>query len=264
MRKTVSLLLVLLLVASALLFASCRKQQPLMPAEKLQRAIDATQACDALDMTTDMTIGVSVTGISMEIPMHMDVKVKGAQSDSPVASVDMSMEMLGMTMDIPMYIEGEWVYTTMLGESYKAKATSDDTDYTQMAQSFVNDLPAELLEGKEMTVNADGSESVTVDVPPESFAQLFTGALQLAGDTAGTSDDAGSATVKEATVTYTLKDGLIRKCDMAFSMTVVEDGVQLEMSVQASCTYNAFGDDVVITPPEGYLDYPEIDADLLE
>ena len=261
MKKTLALLLALMLLVTSAAFVSCQKQET--PAQRLQRALDATQASDAIDATIEMTMEMSASGVYVEIPMSMDVKTKGVHSKTPVSSVVMQMEMFGMTLEIPMYMEGEWVYTSMMGESYKTKIDEADTDYTALAQSFTNDLPASLLEGQTMTKNGDGSETVTIAVPSDTFTELFSEAMGLAGDTAGLDGEVGDVAVKDATVTITIKDGLVRQYDMAYVMEMSAGGIATQMNVSTNCTYHAFGDDVTVTPPEGYLDYPEMDESLL-
>ena len=70
--------------------------------------------------------------------------------------------------------------------------------------------------------------------------------------------------ISNARVEITLDDGNLRDYDIFFDMA--SDGKEFpkNASVTVELDYLAFGDDVVLTPPEGYLDFPLVEDVLAE
>ena len=258
MKKLLSVLLAACLLLCSLMFVGCRGKTA---AEKLSEAMAATQAFDSYGASVDMLMDMSMLGVSMEIPMMMDIKIKDAKSENPVMQAVITMEMLGMELEVPMYMENEWVYMSVMGQNYRMKAEeAEDADYAESVANIVRDLPSELLEGKEMVQNEDGTETVTVEIPGDIFTELYAELLKSVNESSA-EGDLSTVTVSDAVVSITIKDGLLSVYDIEFVIEMSVEGVTAEVVTKATCTYNSFGEDVVITPPEGYLDYPELSED---
>ncbi len=266
MKKTISLILTACMLFCALCLASCQKPETLTTAEKVSQALEATRAFDTYSAILDMKIDMDMQGISMEIPATIDMKVKDANSEQCVSFMEMEMEMMGMTISMPIYMEGEWVYLSMFGENMKMKAEDyTDTNYTESAEGMLEELSENLFEDKELVKNADGSETVTVSVPDETFAEIYDEVLETVKESAASGEEVTNLSIENAQVSYTIKDGLLSAISMDWLMEMDVAGMTVSVDVVYDMTYNAFGDDVVITPPEGYQDYPEIsDEGMLE
>ena len=262
MKKLLSVLLILCLMLSALALVACNDEQPETPdapvvkttAEKFNDAIRATYAADSYAVKYDMNIAMETMGMTMDIPTSMDMKIKNAASDSPVASIDMTMEMLGMEIAIDMYMEDGWIYATAMGESYKSRVTDED-DYTQDIDDMLKELPEDYLNELEVTVNPDGSETVVLAMSGDEFSEIFSSTITDVANSAADAFDALEIT--ETGVKITIKDGMISLYSINFVMTMQSEGVEIVSTATADMAFTAFGDDVVVTPPEGYLDFPE-------
>ena len=262
MKKLLSVLLALCLVASVLALVSCKKEKT--TAEKLTEAVQATQAYDAYAALYDMKISMDMDGVSMDIPMTMDMKIKGATTDSPIASMNVKMEMLGMELEMPMYMEGEWIYASVMGMNYKMRADENETEaaYAESVSDMLQILPEDVLEGVEMTLGEDGSETVSVPLSDEKFMELFGDVASSAANSASGADS--DVSLADATVSITVKDGLVSVYGISFTMNMQMDigegqPTDVAAGVTATVTFTEFGDTVVITPPEGYENYQELD-----
>lgn len=266
MKKFLAVLLVLCLSLSVLTLVSCEKEKT--TAEKVSEAIEAVQAYDAYAATYDMNMKMDMMGMSLDVPMTMDLKIRDAHSESPVASIDMTMEMFGVELEMPMYMEGDWVYSSVMGMNYKTRVEdSEESAYANAVEDMVKDLPEELFEGLEMTLNEDGSETVELSIPQDQFNELFEATLDSVSDTAG--EGYSDVSVSDTKVSITIKDGLVSVYDISYKMSMKTEGlsegelIDVEADAHVILTFTAFGDEVVITPPEGYLDYEEMSADAI-
>ena len=262
MKKLLSVLLILCLMLSALALVACNDEQPETPdapvvkttAEKFNEAIRATYAQDSYAATYDMSISMEMMGMTVDVPTTMELKVKNAASDNPVASIDMTMEMFGMGIDVPMYMENGWLYTYAMGETYKMRVT-EEVDYTQSVNDMLQELPENYLNDAQLTVNPDGSETIVLVMPGSEFADIF--ANTIADAAASAADTFDGLDISNTGVEITIKGGVISVYSMRFDMKMEVEGVETTVSTTCDMTFTAFGDDVVVTPPEGYLDFPE-------
>ena len=256
MKRIISLVLVLCMLFMCGILVSCETQSTF---QVISTALDNTQALDYMDATMEMEINMESQGTTMSIPMTADIKANNLKSDNPVMSTEISMSMLGMTVDMKMYQEGEWAYYDALGMKYKTKITEETSeyDYTDDVDSMVQDLPEELFENIELVKGEDGSLTVTVAIPDEQFADIYDDYIDSLNSTTGYED--GDITVTDAKVSITVKDEYLSVYDMSFNMNIDIAGVSSAAEVTAKVTYNNLGEKVTVTPPDGYKDYEEMD-----
>lgn len=226
--------------------------------EVVNDALAKTEALDTMDMEMKMLIAMSMQGESMEMPMTVKIKGKNLQSESPVISSSISMTVLGVETNVDMYQEGNWAYITTMGTSYKMNVSAGNQfDYSSTASDMLQDIPEELLKGLELAQNADGSETITLSIPNEMFSEIYGSMIDSMNQSTGlgsTSD----ISIKDATVKITIDNDFIKVYDMSFVMDMKVTGISVSSSVTASITYENPGQDVTITPPEGYQSFPEI------
>lgn len=256
MKRIISLVLALCVVCMCGVLVSCETESTF---SVISTALDNTQALDYMDATMEMEINMESQGTTMSIPMTADIKANNLKSDNPVMSTEISMSMLGMTVDMKMYQEGEWAYYDALGMKYKTKITEETSeyDYSDDVDSMVQDLPEELLENIELVKSEDGSVTVTVAVPDEQFADIYDDYIDSLNSTTGYED--GDITITNAKVSITVKDEYLAVYDMSFNMNIDIEGVSSTADVTTKVTYNNPGEKVTVTPPEGYKDYKEMD-----
>ena len=256
MKRIISLVLALCVVCMCGVLVSCETESTF---SVISTALDNTQALDYMDATMEMEINMESQGTTMSIPMTADIKANNLKSDNPVMSTEISMSMLGMTVDMKMYQEGEWAYYDALGMKYKIKVTEEtnEYDYSDDVNFMVKDIPEELLENVELVKSEDGSVTVTVAIPDEQFADIYDDYIDSLNSTTGYED--GDITITNAKVSITVKDEYVSVYDMSFNMNIDIEGVSSAAEVTAKVTYNNPGEKVTVTPPEGYKDYKEMD-----
>ncbi len=259
MKKITSILLILSLVFAVFSFVSCG-EKPKTAYEIVNEAITNSQQLKKYSCSVDGDITVGAAGITMAMPMSMDIVLDQSDPDNIVCSAGVSTSIFGQTIDMQMYLESDWVYMTMLGESYKvnAKSAEEDLDFSDSVDEILQVLPEELFEGKVMTDNGDGSQSITIELPSEMFAEIFDEAIASAGETAGTTEALENILVSDTKVSITIADGYIKNYDMIYSMETMIEGIAATISVDMSLEYNNIGDGVTITPPAGYQSFPEL------
>ena len=275
MKKLFALLLCLL--TSVMLLASCGGDGELKSPEALcETAFENTADLDAyeLDMSISMTVSMDMEGTSMtqSIPMNIKLSAKDLKSETPKISMDISMEMEGEEFSATAYIEGDWMYMTSDGESYKVSTNAMEemggmTDYSKQFEDLLVDLPEAIYEGVSATKNSDGSKTVALSLSAEQFEAIYAELAASLGESMGLLGEGTDVTFKPATLSVTVKDNLVSKYDMDFSFdiamdmdgdsTTTEDAMSMTMSVSYDIDVKKTSG-VTVTPPEGYESFEEI------
>lgn len=226
--------------------------------EVVNEALEKTDSLNSMNMEMQMNISISMAGQTIEMPMTVICKAKDLQGSNPVIQSQVSTSILGQTTQFDMYQEGNWAYITTQGQSFKADISGDNPyDQTGTAESIMMDLPEELLNGLPMILNADGSQTLTITIPNETFAEIYGDMLSSINSTSGIGS-ATSLNIQDATVKITVYNGYIREYSMNFVMAMTVTGIETSSSVTASVLFHDPGQDVVITPPAGYQNFPEM------
>ncbi len=266
MKKLASILLILSLVFAMFSFASCGEgaKPPVSSKtayEIVDEAITNTENADRISASAIMDISIGVSGLTLQMPVNMDMSIDQTDPESPHFRADVSMSIMGQSIDMQMYAEDGWLYITMYGQSYKMSLldAGDEFDYTDTLDDMVQKLPKEIFEGKTMTKNSDGTQSITLELPSEMFADIFDDAIASVGETAGSAESLDGIKIDNTSVTVTVRDGYLTNYDITFSMEMVVEGMNATAAVDIKTEYKAYGDDVVIEPLEGYESFPELD-----
>lgn len=223
-------------------------------AEVISEALEKTEALDNISAKMDIEVNMSAEGISMSIPMKIDLKAKNMKSDDPLVYAKIGMSMLGQSIDMEMYQEGQWAYMVMGDMKYKAK-TDEATGITDNAGNMLKDLPDTLLENVTFVKNEDGSQTATIAVPDDQFAGIYEDFIK--GLNTGTEVDISKVKIMDAVVKITVANGYVTVYDMSFKMDMTAEGVEAAAEVKANITYDNPGGVVEITPPQGYKDFEE-------
>ena len=271
MKKILSVLLVLSIVCSAMLMVACDKDggvdESISAKELISDAIEKTQNADSMAGKMTMSMTMSMMGMTIEVPMVIDMKIKNIRSDMPTAYADINIDMsaLGMEQSMVMYMADGWGYYVMDGgESYKTYIGNSDTangQYIDMANSMLEEIPDNILEGQKVIKNSDGTRSVRIELNNEDFMALYEDlAESMYGSMMGGMADISELNIDDVVITYTVgSDGYLTKCEMSFVMGVNVQGISTNTTVSAVMEYSSFdADDIVITPPEGYQNFPEM------
>ncbi len=255
MKRITSLLLAILMLVSVFTLSSCFKKET--PESLVNGAIKDFIECDAVELDMLMEIAMEMMGLEFTIPINVHMASTGNNSDNQILSLQMSMSAFGMEESKDTYTDGDWTYVIENGESYKEPyiedAEEEDDALVSDTSILSSTLPAELFEGTEIVENEDGSKTVEFDVSSEDLLELFPELVESLTETAG---DAG-AEISSSHIKFTVLAGKLAEFDLSFEMEVSMEGVSMPASAKLEMDILAFGDDVKITPPEGYLDFPE-------
>ena len=260
MKKITSLLLSVALVLCTLLCAGCQKELT------INEIIDNTSALDAVESVIKTEVSMSAEGFSITIPVTVDMKAKGLTGESPVVYAKTTMSMLGQSMETETYSEGEYIYVKsedIGGYKMNAADLGDEYDTTSDFSATLQNLPEDLLENTEITKNEDGTRTITLSIPDEKFAELFSDIAKsisesLSGEQEGEDADLALA---NAVVTVTVADKYVKKYEISFTMEIDFMGMQMSAEATSSVEIVKTGDDVTVTPIEGYEDFEDFTID---
>lgn len=216
--------------------------------------IDAVKKQSELkDMHTisDIDMNISAMGISMPVTTTMDTLVKNSGQSDMQMQIDMSMEMMGMTVDMAGYYVDGWMYMDVLDTKAKSEMPMEDAMSQQM-QLDLSGLDAESLQELTMEDGEDGAKVLhfTVD------GQLLTDSLSQITSELG--QDISSAELGTCDLTLTVgKDGYFHQMDCTLPITMETGGTAMEMEMTMSTQFVDPGQPVEITPPADLDSYTE-------
>ena len=257
MKKIVSLILVLSL--AAMLFVACNTQTT---EQLFNGAIEKTAKLDSMDAVMEITMDMTANGQTITIPMTYTILSQGLTGDSPVsllgATISMSSGDYSYDMEMQIYTEGDWAYVSADGLNYKMKMEDlqGETGVSDQSDAMMQKLSEDLFKDVTPVKNSDGSQTVTVSIPTEQFADLFDEMIDSMTSNAGVAVD--DLTISNAQAVITVKDGYVTTYKISFTMGMTVEGVQIETNANASITYNDPGKQVTVTPPEGYQNFEEL------
>ncbi len=264
MKRIISLALSLMLVVFCFAFASCGKEPTAY--ELISAAVEKSAALKDIELEQTVNMKMDMMGMSMDIPIKMTMKGKDINSENAVYYSLVNTTMMGMSVDSTVYIEGKDIYTVTMGEGYKVKAGEiiDDYDISKDLTA-VFFCPAEsVFEGIEVVKNEDGSRSVSLEMSQEDYINAYRPYYDSLMGEVGLG---GDATLSDIKITVTVnEDGYMCgfKMSCGLSMTVTEMGmdVPVNATLETDIKFVNIGGNVTITPPEGYQSFPELGADV--
>lgn len=268
-KRLISLLLALTILCTGVLFTGCGNEN--VPEETkaktafeiINEAVQKTEDLESMAAQMKMEMNMAAEGMTISVPMTIKLKAKDMKSDDPVISMVVSMSMLGQNIDIELYQEDQWAYMVMGDMKYKtsAKDMESEYDYAESADDMLQKIPEELLKDVQLVKAEDGSQSVTIAFPEEKFAEIYDDFIESVKSD-DTEADIGEVKISDAVVKITIANGYVTVYDLAFTMEVTVEGVSSSTEVKATLTFEDPGQEVTITPPEGYQEFEEMDEDI--
>ncbi len=250
MKKILSLIIALSLLMS-LMLVSCKKET----AETLVNgAMAKIDGHEAVEIDAKIEMAMSMMGMEFEMPIELKVQTAehGAKSYSLTTVSD-----FGQTESAETYAEGDWVYALTNGVGTKMSREKAEEKLRDLSFiNFLTGIAPEAYEGVEITKNEDGTKSVELTVNKDQLGGFYAGLVEGLTESAG--GDSSDVTVSDANIKISVKGGEISGYTMSFDVTITMMGIEAAVECIVECDYVAFDDDVKITPPEGYLDFPEV------
>jgi hypothetical protein len=267
MKKITLIALSALIIMSLFMLPSCEKETPY---SLVNNAVEKTGSLDSFDATMDIGIDMNMLGISMEIPLIMDMQASGLKSDTPKWAMNINLNMFGSEIDMDVYNEGDWYYISAFGEGLKI--TSDNMPLTSFdavnnIASTVKPLSEDMIpEGTKITENNSG-KTVKFAVSEEKVVEYYGDLLSLINSSATENSEFSDISIKNPEIEITVdKNGYISiyrlKYDMIMEMDAQELGLgNLEITASADCTvtYHNPGEAVTVTLPDGYENFAEVE-----
>lgn len=247
-KRILALALTLVMICS--LFAGCSQKSAY---ETIEAAVEKTQTLDAMDVKMVMDMTVSSNVMTMSMPITLEMKAKDMKSENPVILTNLSLSMLGQTIEAQVYQEDGWSYAVM-GDMKQKTQAEPETDQYDYSEEMLQVIPEELMQDVKLEKGEDGAAKATISISGEKFMEVY---ADLVDQLSESLTEADELDVKDAQVVISVKDGYISTYEITFSLeeTAGEDVTSLD--VKASITYENPGQPVEITPPEGYQDFPE-------
>ncbi len=267
MKKFVSWFLALVVLCTGVMMTGCDNGKPASgSADKsvaavIKDAVKKNEDLDAMSAEMKMQMEMATEGMTMSIPITAKIKAKNLKSDNVISSVNMTTSMLGQEMAMEMYQEGQWAYVVMDDVKYKASLEDmeGEMDYAASAKNMLQEIPEDLLKDVKLVKAEDGSQTATVNFPGEKFSEVYS---EIVGDVlAETGTEIGETKISNAVVTITVANGFVTVYDVAFSVDMTVAGVSSTTKAKVTVTYENLGQDVTVTPPEGYGEFEELDLD---
>ena len=259
--KRIAMLVLSVLLAVTAVFTGCAETagDVYRKAEEKMAGYNAIEA--KIEMKTVITTAELEEPINTE--MKYTVKTGNMKGDNPVAYADIVMTLLGRDMGITSYAEGDYVYVSLMGEGIKVpadSATASSYSGADVIDGYLLDMPDEMLESVELTETEDGASILSFSFDGDEYSEILEGIT--AGVMSGIASDMEGYELSIGQVSYVMtveKDSDIKKIALTMDMDIGFGGQTMNAEVEAVIEYVAFDDDVKITPPEGYLDFPEVD-----
>lgn len=263
MKRIISAALALVLIAFTVLFASCESKSA---QDKVNEAIVKARDADAYEASLSIVVAMHFEDDEDTVyPDELHVVKKNAKSDKPEIILQRTLYFLGMPLTIYTYTDsGEWGYVATLSDTYKVpyEGIEKSVDTVEIDRLLFK-LPPMVFENAGIIRNEDGSTTYYLDIEKNLFHELYKKLL----DTMNTRMEVESSRlirISNARVEITLDNGNLRDYDIFFDMASDGKEYPRNASVTVELDYLAFGDDVVLTPPEGYLDFPLVEDVLAE
>ncbi|MGN1081525.1 MAG: DUF6612 family protein [Acutalibacteraceae bacterium] len=266
-KKLLSVVLAALMVVVALSFAGCDMETAY---SLITDAIAKTENLDSVEAKLTMNINMSMTGMTLEVPVTMNVKASGLQGDSPVALTDMTTSMLGQDITMEIYQEGEYFYITSDGETYKMKTDEETADMDALADmdSIMQGLSEDILKDVEIVKNENNTKTISVTLSDETFTEIYKDLIGAVNESVANGSEISNLNITNAKVEITVNaDGYVAEYRIAFDMSMTvgigEEAVDVTAKADTALEYNEPGKDVTVTAPEGYQSFEEFTNPLL-
>lgn len=239
--------LAVLSAAALVLLAGCGAKTP---QQVYAEAVKKQSELGDMRAVSDIDMDVTAMGISMSVAMAMDTSVTGyGQPDMEMLS-DMSLEMMGMTIDMTSYYADGWMYMDAMGTKQKMEVPLEQATRQQL-QLDLSGLEESALQDLTMEDGDEGAKVLhfTVD------GQLLLDSLEQITAEMGQKITADSLGLCDITLTVN-KEGYFRQMDFTVPITLNSDGTTTESTVTVSTEFVDPGQPVEITPPADLDSYP--------
>lgn len=254
------ILTVLLCVTLVFAVAGCQKN--IDPKAAYQAAAAKSQELKSTDMSMDMNIKGDIEGQSIETNVKIEMKNVPKDGGDADVAMKMTMNILGVTIEIPFYYTDGTFYMEMMGQKMKAKmdksqfeSQTGETGLEVLSQDFFQELKEE-KQGDNTRYTFTGNPDKLGDFSKSIMDQLES-SLQ------GSSATIGEVKISKADGTFDIdKNGYISAQTLNMEFSVDVDGTTTNFTASQSVKLNNPGETVTIEFPD-FTSYQEVDSSAL-
>lgn len=253
-KKLVSIVLVLCLLCTMPLLASCEKASDL-----IEKAMANTEALDDYSATLNMQMKVTVGGQTKYVNTEAKMLVENAKGDNVKMSTEMEMKMLSESVKMKMYMVDNWLYMDMDDAKLKVRADSEmgeSYDYSDNMDGMLQDIPAEVLKDVKIE-EKKGQKIMTFELDDSTFNDLYDDLLEEMYDSLDGLGVSGKMTLRfsNAVITVAVKDDYLSKYSMSFDMSATVGTQVTRAEVDMTLTFDDPGKDVTVKLPSDLKEY---------
>ncbi len=243
MKKVLTFVLILL---TAFSLVACGGSAEPTAKEVYNTYLQKAGTIDAMDVDVDMQMKMMMGTETMEAQALINMKVANTQSvEDALMQATMTIKQSGMSIEMGMYYADGWGYVDVLGMKVKQQ-TPMEKFATQFDGMQIEEMvEPDWLESAVVTKNQDGSYTMEIKMEGEAFLDYYEMLMSGIEDV-----DVAGVTFNDATLTLVFdKEYYPVSAEAKTGAAMEVEGSVVDIEIGISMKYNAFGDDVVITPP---------------
>lgn len=188
------------------------------PAAVYLAAQQKNNTLDSMDTNADYVISMSAEGVTMDMGMNLNLKMKGVRSGNIQFVASGNMSMLGSTMPVNMFYTDGYYYMDMMGEKQKMAMPMDEALSEAAGNMDVNSSDLSMMQNLQMRKEGENT-IITYEANPESMNQYMN---SMVGDSLAASGYNTSYNIKSSSGEVVInKDGYYTAQKMHLDMDMV-------------------------------------------
>lgn len=194
----------------------------------------------------EANIAMDTEGLSMTIPMTMQIKAKMEDGKATEMLMDTSTSMMGQDIKASIYYVDGMAYYDSMGTKYKAAMTVDELGGNAMT---LPDFTKDMLKEAVRTAK-NGEINVTATFDGNQFKEALLN--MLPSDSMDLPNTLDQVSLSDVQLSYTInKDGYLSAMSMSFTMDMQEETTNTPVSakVDMDINYVNLGQDITIIAP---------------
>ncbi|MBQ8404059.1 MAG: hypothetical protein IJX55_06515 [Clostridia bacterium] len=219
-----------------------------------------------LDVSTSTSITMNMGGVSVWLEMNGNFTAKDYFSTTPIWKETVYLSTAYDKQATTVYFADGYYYIDSNGQKLKLSKAEYEALYGKDTKTDIVLLPGNIsFENSEVYWDEEAKlRTVTFYAESDDFKKVFAAHVESAltlimGSTSAVS--AYEVYYPEVSLTVT-QDGKVESYDFAYYLDIVGVVNGAQVSVQAlveeSLHFNSFGEEVTVTPPSGYQDFPTL------
>lgn len=258
MKKLMSLVLVIAMVVS---LGACGKKDP---ATMYAEAMEKTSTLEDMEMQANIDMSMELLGMSMDMKMSMDLKAHGLTAEDAVMDMKMNMSMLGQEIPMQMWYSDGYYYTEAMDTKTKVAMPLDEVKAQMEGGMSSEAIPKDAF--KEITAEKNGNNTILTYVADGSkmTEQIKESMAMLEEMDLGLDEAAMAVEDVKGTITINPEGYVVAQTmETAFTMNVGEvsegvDGGEMKIVMKMDGTYVNPGQPVTITLPNDLDSYIDV------